>query len=123
MAFVPTNLAEITPDWLTATLSERLPGTEVTSAEAAPLHDIANYNGTLAKVLPVYASNDGAAPDSLVAKLVPDNERMLHLGTSLGVYRREAALYSSIGPATGVRMPNLLGYSEDPGSGISALLL
>jgi len=123
MATVPTTLAEITPDWLTAALSERLPGTVVANAEVAPLHDIANYNGTLAKVLPSYASHDGAAPESLVAKLIPENERMLHLGTSLGVYRREAALYSVIGPATGVRMPNLLGYSEDPGTGISALLL
>lgn len=123
MATVPTTLAEITPDWLTAALSERLPGTVVTSAEVAPLHDIANYNGTLAKVVPGYASHDGAAPDSLVAKLIPDNKRMLQLGTSLGVYRREAALYSAIGPATGVRMPNLYGYTEDPETGISALLL
>lgn len=123
MPAVPTTLAEITPDWLTATLSERLPGTVVADAEVSPLHDIANYNGTLARVLPRYASHGGAAPDSLIAKLIPENERMLHLGTSLGVYRREAALYSAIGPATGVRLPNLYGYSEDPGTGICALLL
>ena len=123
MAAVPTTLAEITPDWLTAALGERLPGTIVASAEVAPLHDIANYNGNLAKVLTRYTSHDGAAPDSLVAKLVPENERMLHLGTSLGVYQREAALYSAIGPATGVRLPNLFGFSEDPETGISALLL
>jgi len=123
MPVVPATLAEITPDWLTATLSQRLPGTVVADAEVSPLHNIANYNGTLAKVLPSYASHDGTAPDSLVAKLVPDNERMLHLGTSLGVYRREAALYNVVGPATGIRMPNLFGYSEDPETGLSALLL
>jgi hypothetical protein len=123
MPAVPATLAEITPDWLTATLSERLPGTVVADAEVAPLHDIANYNGTLARVRLKYASQGGDAPDSLVAKLVPENERMLHLGTSLGVYRREAALYSVVGPATGVRLPNLFGFSEDTESGISALLL
>lgn len=123
MSAVPTTLAEITPDWLTAALGDRLPDTVVTEAEVAPLHDIANYNGNLAKVLLKYAAQGGDAPDSLVAKLVPDNERMLHLGTSLGVYRREAALYSAVGSATGVRLPNLFGLSEDSETGISALLL
>ena len=123
MPVVPTTLAEITPDWLTAALSERLPGTVAADVEVAPLHDIANYNGTLARVLPKYALQHADAPDSLVAKLVPQNERMLYLGTSLGVYRREAALYREIGPAAGVKMPNLFGYTEDPDTGISALLL
>lgn len=123
MALVPTALAEITPDWLTAVLSRRLPNTVVADAEVTLLHRVANYNGTLAKVHPRYHARPEGAPDSLVAKLVPQNERMLHLGVSLGVYRREAALYSTIGGATGVNMPALLGHTEDPDSGISALLL
>ncbi len=123
MAAVPTTLAEITPDWLTATLSERLPGTVVSDADIVPLHRVANYNGTLAQVFLTYASRHANAPDSLVAKLVPQNERMLHLGVSLGVYRREAALYREIGPAAGVKMPKLFGYTENPDTAISALLL
>ena len=123
MANVPTSLAEITPDWLTATLSESLPGTAATAVDVEPLHLVANYNGTLARVIPEYARRHADAPDSLVAKLIPQNERMLHLGVSLGVYRREAALYSEIGRETGVRMPTLLGYTEDAESGFSALLL
>ena len=123
MAAVPTTLAEITPDWLTATLSERLPDTVVADAAIEPLHRVANYNGTLARVFLEYTSRHANAPDSLVAKLVPQNERMLHLGVSLGVYRREAALYRDIGPETGVKMPLLLGYTEDPDTAISALLL
>ena len=123
MADVPTTLAEVTPDWLTATLGERLPGTVISDVQVEPLHLVANYNGTLARVFPKYAARDGDAPDSLVAKLIPQNERMLHLGVSLGVYRREAALYREIGLESGVRMPNLFGYSEDPESGYSALLL
>ena len=123
MAAVPTTLIEITPDWLTATLSERLPGAVVGDVDVEPLHLAANYNGTLARVFPKYASRDGDAPQSLVVKLIPQNERMLDLGVSLGVYRREAALYSEIGLATGVRMPALFGYSEDVDTGISALVL
>ncbi len=123
MPAVPTTLAEITPDWLTETLGARLPGTAVEAANVAPLHLNANYNGTLARVFPDYATRPAGAPDSLVAKLIPENERMLHLGISLGVYRREAALYREIGPATGVKLPALLGYSEDPETGYSALLL
>ena len=83
MAAVPTTLAEITPDWLTATLKDRLRGTAVVDVEVAPLHRIANYNGTLAQVFPKYASPHADAPDSLVAKLIPQNERMLHLGSHL----------------------------------------
>jgi len=74
-------------------------------------------------VRPDYAARPDAAPDGFVAKLIPQNERMLHLGVSLGMYRREAALYAQIGSETGVKMPRLWGYSENPESGTSALLL
>ncbi len=123
MATVPTTLAEITPDWLTETLRKRVPGTVVAEVKVEPLHTVANYNGTLARVFPTYATRGENAPDSLVAKLIPQNEPMLHLGISLGVYRREAALYNEVGAATGVNMPMLLGYTEDADIGISALLL
>lgn len=123
MSNVPTTLAEITPGWLTATLEPRLPGTVIADLEVSPLHHVANYNGTLAQVFPRYSSSHTKAPKSLVAKLIPKNERMLHLGVSLGVYRREAALYSEIGQATAIKMPALLGSTEDIETGYSALLL
>ncbi len=123
MPAVPTTLAEITPDWLTATLDNRLPGVVVEDINIAPLHRTTNYNGTLAQVFPKYATQPSDAPGSLVAKLIPQNDRMLQLGLSLGVYRREAALYNEIGFETGTRMAGLFGYSEDPETGISALLL
>ena len=123
MPTVPTTLAEITPDWLTATLSERLPGTVVANAVVEPLHIVANYHGNLARVSLEYTTRHADAPDSLVAKLAPENERTLQLGVTLGLYLREAALYRVIGPATGIRMPVLLGGVEDPDSGIIALLL
>lgn len=123
MPTVPQNLDEVTADWLTATLRERLPGTVVARATVSPLHPEASYNGTLAQVVPDYAARHGDAPDSLVAKLIPHNERMLQLGLALGVYRREAAVYSAIGPATGIKMPKLLGCTEDADTGFSALLL
>ena len=123
MAAVPTTLAEVTPDWLTATLGEYLPGTVATDVKVEPLHLIANYNGNLARVFPKYTARNSDTPDSLVAKLIPQNERMLHLGVSLGVYRREAALYREIGFETGIRMATLFGHTEDPETGLSALLL
>ncbi len=123
MAAVPTTLAEITPDWLSNTLSEYRPGTVIVDAEIEPLHHVANYNGTLARVSLDYASRPADAPGSLVAKLVPQNEQMRQLCVALGVYRREAALYRTIGAATGVRMPILLGSTENPDTGVSALLL
>lgn len=123
MPAVPQTLAEITPDWLTAVLQERLPGAAIADLAIAVLPNTANYNGTLAQLLPDYAARPDGAPDSLVAKLVPQNPQMRDLGVALGVYRREAALYREIGPATGIKLPDLYGYAEDGESGLSALLL
>ncbi len=123
MPKVPKSITEITPDWLTATLSERLPGSVVVDAAVAPLHNAASYNGTLARVVPSYSAAPPEAPTSIVAKLLPQNQQVRELGTSLGIYLREAALYRDIGEQTGLRLPRLFGVVTDTGDGSSALLL
>jgi hypothetical protein len=123
MAAVPTTLAEITPDWLTATLRERLPGAVVVAIDVAQLPNETSYNGTLARVVPDYQSAQPDAPKSIVTKLLPENERVRDLGTSLGIYLREAAFYRDIGPRAGICTPQLLGLAEDVNEGSSALLL
>ena len=123
MSAVPASLAEITPDWLTRCLRIRYPDIAVRDAAVAPLEANASYNGTIARVVPTYSATAPDAPASLIAKLPPQNERIRTLGTSLGIYVREAAFYTELGSRTGLQTARLFGVTDDHETGSSAILL
>lgn len=123
MTNIAARIDELTPQWLTETLTGRFPGVAVTAASAKPLEIGLNYVGNLARVELTGASGPAGLPNSLVAKMVPLAPAARDLGVSMGIYLREALFYEHLAPSVPSRAPHCYGVSFDLSSGLAALLL
>jgi hypothetical protein len=107
-ALLPSSLAGLTPEWLTAALREggSLPaGGRVASFALQPLGVGEGFLGELARVTPHYEGPADGAPVTLVAKFpspVPENRA---LGVMFTAYEREIRFYRELSSLAGVPMP------------------
>jgi hypothetical protein len=122
MISVVTDLAGLTPEWLTACLAERYPGIRVGAARVAPLEIGPSYHGNLGRIdlLDVTGAD---VPSSLVAKLVSGAPAARALGIGMGIYLREALFYAHLSPSVRLQPPICHGVAYDPDSRLSAILL
>jgi len=67
----PTSVVDVTPEWLTAALAERHPGSEVDAVEVLEQNEVTNAH---ARLRVTYTHRDHA-PDTLFCKLPPNDER------------------------------------------------
>lgn len=120
--FVPGQPADLSPDWMREVLEDHYPDARVSGIAAARLEGLSSYNGTFAQVA-IDAEPAGAAPGSLIVKMLPENERVRAVGTHMGIYLREAAFYNDIGARAGVTVPELAGAVTDTETSASAIVM
>jgi len=120
MSGVPHTIDDITSDWLTSVMADTAGGGRVTLADAAPLDGVASFQGNLIRAR---IEAEAGAPESIVVKMVPENEALRGIGRQLGIYAREAAFYMSIGPDAGVRQPACYGAEIEHDTGDSAIVM
>lgn len=122
MGNVPRLGDELTPVWLSQVMHATTGDTPVAITCAGPLEGVVNFQGNLVRAeLDAVANPD--VPDSIVVKMVPENEALRGIGHQLGIYAREAAFYLTIGPDAGVMQPRCLGAEIDQETGDSAIVL
>jgi len=96
----PTTADDVTPEWLTAALAERHPGTEVDSVEVLERNEVTNAH---ARLRVTYARRDDA-PDTMFCKLPPNDARRQQI-IATGMGHREARFYAELAPSVAMRVP------------------
>ena len=100
----PTTADDVTPEWLTAALAERHPGTEVDSVEVVERNEVTNAH---ARLRVTYARTGDAldvAPDAMFCKLPPNDDRRQQI-IATGMGHREARFYAQLAPSVAMRVP------------------
>ena len=89
-AAIPETPAQITPAWLSETLSGRFPGAEAIRVEVVDAH-----SGTTGRArLRVDWRNDAGVPSAVFAKLAPTDPVQREMVVSTGMGKREARFYA-----------------------------
>lgn len=91
--------AEITPQWLTATLRAEgsLPvGGSVSTLETQLIGEGVGVLSRIFRVTPTYAGASDGAPASVIVKLATDNEAIRFTADMLSAFKREMVLYSEL---------------------------
>jgi aminoglycoside phosphotransferase (APT) family kinase protein len=96
----PTTAADVTPAWLTATLTARHPGVVVKTVEVMEQHEVTNAH---ARLRLGYGERAGA-PDTMFCKLPPNDERRAQI-IATGMGHREARFYAELASSIGMRVP------------------
>lgn len=112
---IPTNLAEISPDWLTTALRSTAvidEGTTISDIDAVVLGTGEGFAGDLVRLTVTYATGDG--PASMVAKVPTSIDDNRNGSEMLGVYEREIGMYQEILPGLDVPVPRLYYADVDP---------
>ena len=105
MQTLPTDVADLTPSWMSEAL-----GTEVTEVKVL---DHAFATNQRARVALTYAS-DGAGPDTLFVKLAPLDPVHREMIGATGMGEREAQFYADVAPNIDLLVPrSFFGASDD----------
>lgn len=123
MSNLPRSAKDLTSAWLSDQLSRDGRTHTVELASVAPLEGLNSFQGNLVRVTLDNPPEDPDIPDSLVVKMVPENEALRAIARQLGIYRREAAFYDEIGEAAQLQVPRTFGSAVDPETGDSTILL
>ena len=98
---LPKTPADVTPEWLSRALAERLPGARVESVEVLDLHHGTNSNARLQ----VSWASPADLPRSLFLKLPPLDEARRASVNATGMGRREALFYRTLADRVPMRVP------------------
>lgn len=92
---LPTDIAELTPAYLTAALRHggRLTNGEVVAVDAAPVGAGVGFVGQLARLRLRYSGDRDGLPDVMVAKFPIEDPVAKYLAQLYGFYRTEAECY------------------------------
>jgi hypothetical protein len=96
----PTTASDVTPEWLTAALAERHPGTEVDAVEVLERDEVTNAHARLS----VTYAQATDAPEVMFCKLPPNDERRAQI-IATGMGHREARFYAELAPSIAMRVP------------------
>lgn len=121
---VPSQLDDLTADWLAGALAAAgLGDLEVRAVSLTRLAVGEGFMGTLARVAPEYAGDPPGAPGSLVAKLPTSDPGGVALAMLLRLWERESRFYAEVAPHLPVRTPRCFYSGSDTEAGAFALLL
>src|SRR4051812_9323239 len=103
---LPTDIAELTPDYLTEALryGGHLTNGSVATVEASPLGAGIGFVGQLARLTLTYDGDNGGLPIAMVAKFPIVDPVAQYLARMFGFYRTEAGGFQP-GPPNGLRVP------------------
>src|ERR1700712_882838 len=101
MQSLPLDTVGITPGWLTAALSARVPGVRVASVDV--LHERGSTNHHVR--LGITYDEPAGLPDTMFAKMASlDEAHRIAIG-STGMGTREARFYDELAPSLDMRIP------------------
>ena len=100
----PTTADDVTPEWLTAALAERHPGTEVESVEVVERNEVTNAHARLRMTYARTGDAPDVAPDAMFCKLPPNDDRRQQI-IATGMGHREARFYAQLAPSVAMRVP------------------
>ncbi len=113
---IPATMAEVTPEWLTASLRQGGCIREATVA-AAPRVQIGQgvgILGELARVTLKYDRDEPGAPKTLIAKIPTADPGGRGIAQMLGFYEKECRFYSEVGDRVGIRTAHRYYADRDP---------
>ncbi|PWB46520.1 MAG: hypothetical protein C3F10_04775 [Dehalococcoidia bacterium] len=113
---IPATMAEVTPEWLTASLRQGGCIREATVA-AAPRVQIGQgvgILGELARVTLEYDRDEPGAPKTLIAKIPTADPGGRGIAQMLGFYEKECRFYSEVGDRVGIRTAHRYYADRDP---------
>lgn len=115
---LPTDLAELTPAYLTTALRHagHLANGAVSSVDATPLGAGVGFVGQLARLQMTYDGDRGGLPDVMIAKFPIEDPMARYLAQVYGFYRTEAECYrkaSTIGLGVPTPVVYLSEVSDD----------
>jgi hypothetical protein len=97
----PTTADDVTPEWLSAALAERRPGTEVDAVEVLERDEVTNAHARLR----VQYAQKTDAPEVMFCKLPPNDDRRAQI-IATGMGHREARFYAELAPSLATRVPD-----------------
>ena len=98
---IPDRADAITPEWMTAALSDTFPGCEVSGLEVLDQH-----HGTTGRLrLGVTYGAASAGPESVFVKLAPPDESQQQLVAMTDMGRKEARFYDELAAEVPMRVP------------------
>lgn len=104
---VPTNVAEVTADWLADALGHPVDDVVVTR-----IGEGEGFMGQLARV--AISSADPAAPSSVIVKLPTEDPGGRAIGEMIGVWEREHHFYAEIAESVDIRIPRAFVNIAEP---------
>lgn len=113
---IPATMAEVTPEWLTASLRQGGCIREATVA-AAPRVQIGQgvgILGELARVTLKYDRDEPGAPKTLIAKIPTADPGGRGIAQMLGFYEKECRFHSEVGDRVGIRTAHRYYADRDP---------
>jgi hypothetical protein len=118
MAQTPISLEEISASWLSEVLSERYPGTQVSSLSLEDAHA-----GTTGRALIrlQYDHNPGL-PEHMFVKLPPTDELQRQFVVEVGMGRREAGFYRELADSLPIATPRCF-YADSNAAGDRYIML
>jgi hypothetical protein len=122
---LPASLADLTPEWLTATLrtsGDMAPDAEVTALSYDEISAGVGFIGIVARLKLDY-SPAGAGPATLIAKVASADPGARMLGAAFGLYEREVRFYSELSATCGVPAPRSPFAAYEPMTGGVLILL
>lgn len=122
---IPTGPAELTPQWLTATLRESraLRTASVTRVQSEALGEGRGFTGRVVRLRLDYDTPEDGAPRSLIVKLPAADPTIRTQLMEFGLYEREIRFYAEIAASGGLPVPRMYGGHVDVDAGTSILLL
>ena len=125
ISYFPTEMDELTPEWLTQVLRDEgsVRHAAVTSVECEILGEGRGFTGRVVRLRLDYDVAEDGAPRSLVAKLPVVDPGVRAQLNNLGVYAREFGFYREMAVAPGLPVPRsyYLRFDENVGTGLLLL--
>jgi aminoglycoside phosphotransferase (APT) family kinase protein len=118
MDSVPADVDAMTPEWLTAALRERFPGTRVAGIEVLSRHEVTNAHARLR----ISYDEPAGGPDVVFCKLLPNHPARRTLIAATGMGPREARFYGELAPALAMLVPTPYVTAWDSEGGFVLLL-
>lgn len=112
----PTDLDEVTPEWLTAGFRDAglLEDGRVVECSATPIGVDHGFLSTVGKVDLSYAGPSDDAPPTVVVKLEPSSGSMREFGDELHAFEREIRFYQEVAPRAPIRLARLYFAATEP---------
>lgn len=113
---IPTEFSEITPEWLTATLSAggNLPAGRVTSVSTESFGEGVGLMGKIARLHVAYEGDDESAPASFVVKMPANPGPNRQMAVDYRIYEKEVWFYERLAARAPIRTPRVYHSEFNP---------